>query len=147
MILFLCARTHIYMYMTSLRAHVHAHVIYRATQLRNCAIPWPRTVSPMEPPGTLPEKRVRKRSKRLSETDNTNGDAELTRKRPRRGTESAVNEVEGKRRSSKDRTASSKVSVSVGHLVAAYTCLVPTAWCVAVGHSRVQCPNLLVLDV
>lgn len=109
----------------------------------------------MEPPGTLPEKRVRKRSKRLSETDNTNGDAELTRKRPRRGTESSVNGVEGKRRGNKDRTVSSKVSVSVGgnriwHLVLSGCVYLFSAYSVVCSNiinffSRVH--NVLVVDL
>ena len=67
----------------------------------------------MEPPSTLPEKRVRKRSKRLSETDSVSGETEPARKRAKRGGEvtgKKLQEVEKKRsRGSRDKALSSKV--------------------------------------
>lgn len=65
----------------------------------------------MEPPSSLPEKRVRKRSKRLSETESVSGEVEPVRKRAKRGQESSGKKIEEpeprRRRGSKD-TASSK---------------------------------------
>ena len=68
------------------------------------------TCTAMEPPSALPEKRVRKRSKRLSETDSVSGEVEPARKRVKRGSESSgkkVEEVEPKRR--RTRGSASKV--------------------------------------
>ena len=68
----------------------------------------------MEPPSTLPGKRVRKRSKRLSETDSVGGEVEPVRKRAKRGSESSGKKVqEGeprRRRTSRDKGLSSKVT-------------------------------------
>ena len=69
----------------------------------------------MEPPSSLPKKRVRKRSKRLSETDSVDRETEPVRKRPKRGAQSFqgknLQEAEGRRvrRGSKDEATSSKV--------------------------------------
>ena len=70
----------------------------------------------MEPPSTLPEKRVRKRSKRISETDSVDREAEPARKRPKRGAESgkkltqaAEGDTRRVRRGSRDKIASLKV--------------------------------------
>ena len=74
----------------------------------------------MEPPSTLPEKRVRKRSKRLSETDSVTGETEPVRKRLKRGSDVSgkrLEEVEGRgrrRRGSRDsKSASSKVVAEI----------------------------------
>ena len=66
----------------------------------------------MEPPSTLPGKRVRKRSKRLSETDSVGGEVEPARKRAKRGSESSGKKVQAegepkRRRTSRDKGASS----------------------------------------
>ena len=71
----------------------------------------------MEPPSTLPGKRVRKRSKRLSETESVGGEVEPARKRAKRGSESSGKNVQGvegepgrRRRTSRDKGSSAKVS-------------------------------------
>ena len=79
----------------------------------------------MEPPSTLPEKRVRKRSKRLSETDSVTGETEPVRKRSKRGSDVSgkrLEEVEGRRRrgSRDSKSASSKV---VAEIVCVYMCM------------------------
>jgi hypothetical protein len=69
----------------------------------------------MEPPSTLPGKRVRKRSKRLSETDSLGGEVEPVRKRAKRGSESSgknVQAAEGepkRRRTNRDKGSAAKV--------------------------------------
>lgn len=67
----------------------------------------------MEPPSAVPGKRVRKRSKRLSETESVGGEVEPARKRAKRGSESAGKKAqEGepkRRRTSRDKGYSSKV--------------------------------------
>ena len=71
----------------------------------------------MEPPSTLPGKRVRKRSKRLSETESVGGEIEPARKRAKRGSESSGKNVQGadgepgrRRRTSRDKGSFAKVS-------------------------------------
>lgn len=71
----------------------------------------------MEPPSTLPGKRVRKRSKRLSETESVGGEVEPARKRAKRGSESSGKNLQAgegepgrRRRTSRDKGSSAKVS-------------------------------------